>query len=47
MTEIIDKSYSLNKKIGIFPIFEYWKDIGNLKDFISENNKIKTNTRAK
>ncbi len=47
MTEVIDKSYSLNKKIGIFPIFEYWKDIGNLKDFISENNKIKNNTRTK
>ena len=44
MTDIIQKAYLLKKKIGIFPISEYWKDIGNLKDFkaeIKRNKKLR------
>lgn len=41
MTNIIQKSHIEGKKIGIFPIFEYWKDIGNPKDFKSEKNRNK------
>ena len=33
MTDIIQQAYLLKEKIGILPISEYWKDIGNLKDF--------------
>ncbi len=39
MTEVIIKSSLLKKRIGIFPIFEYWKDIGSLKDFKSEKSR--------
>ena len=41
MTHIIQKSHIQGKKIGIFPIFEYWKDIGNPKDFKSEKKRNK------
>jgi dTDP-glucose pyrophosphorylase len=33
MPELINQAYNLNKKIGIFPVYEYWRDIGNLADF--------------
>ena len=43
MTSIISKAKKLDKKIGIFPIYEYWKDIGSPDDFeivnSRENNK--------
>ena len=42
MTTVIANSIKMKKKIGVFPIHEYWKDIGNLKDFKAEiirNNK--------
>ena len=42
MTDVIQQAHLLKRKIGIFPISEYWKDIGNLKDFKAEiirNNK--------
>ena len=44
MTTIITKSQKLDKKIGIFPIHEYWKDIGNLDDYAiaSKRNEKKS-----
>lgn len=39
MPDIIKKSYKMKKKVGIFPIFEYWRDIGNPDDFEKENKK--------
>ena len=41
MTDIILKAHLLKKKIGIFPIYESWKDIGNLKDFKAEIKRNK------
>lgn len=32
MTTIISNSLKLKHKIGVFPIYEYWKDVGNPKD---------------
>ena len=29
----------MQKKVGIFPIFEYWRDIGRPGDFEKEKNK--------
>ena len=39
MTQIIQDFKLMGKKVGIFPIFEYWKDIGNPKDFKAVKNK--------
>ena len=39
MPEIINNAHKLKKKVGIFPIFEYWRDIGNLDDFEKEKRK--------
>ncbi len=33
MPDLITHAYKSNKKIGIFPIYEYWRDVGNLADF--------------
>ncbi len=33
MPDLINQAFNYNKKIGIFPVYEYWKDIGNLADF--------------
>ena len=41
MTELILKANKLGKKIGIFPIYENWKDIGSIKDFNLANKKQK------
>ena len=32
MTTLISNSKKINKEIGIFPIYEYWQDIGNPDD---------------
>ena len=37
MTRIIN-TIKLNKKIGVFPIHEYWKDVGNADDLIKAKN---------
>ena len=29
----------MQKKVGIFPIFEYWRDIGRPGDLIKKNKK--------
>ena len=39
MPEIINNAHKLKKKVGIFPIFEYWRDIGNPDDFEKEKGK--------
>ena len=39
MPDIISIAHKANKKIGIFPIFEHWRDIGNPNDFEKEKNK--------
>ena len=39
MPDIIKMAHKVNKKIGIFPIFEYWRDIGNPDDLEKEKNK--------
>lgn len=40
MTTLISNSLKLKHRIGVFPIYEYWKDIGNPKDLASvRNNK--------
>ena len=43
MTSIISMAKKLNKKIGIFPIHEYWKDLGSPDDFelVSKNENEK------
>ena len=33
------KKQKIGKKIGVFPIYEYWKDVGSLKDYVSANKK--------
>jgi len=39
MTSIISKAKKLDKRIGIFPIYEYWKDVGSPNDFELVNNR--------
>ena len=34
MTTLISNAVNINKKIGVFPIYEYWQDIGNPDDLI-------------
>ena len=44
MTDLINTASKLGKKISIFPIYEYWNDIGEpntLKKEILRNKKIK------
>jgi len=38
MTTLISNTIKLNKKIGVFPIHEYWKDVGNADDLIKAKN---------
>jgi dTDP-glucose pyrophosphorylase len=33
MTSLIEKAHMLGSKVGIFPIYEYWQDVGNKADF--------------
>lgn len=39
MTELINRSFLLKKNIGIFPIIEFWKDMGSPEDFISVSSR--------
>ena len=39
MTSLIERAKLLNHKVGIFPIYEYWKDIGSEDDFNQVVNK--------
>ena len=41
MPSLITNANKLGNKIGVFPIYEYWKDIGTPKDFILEVNRSK------
>ena len=41
MTALIEKAHLLDNKIGIFPIHEFWKDVGNLEDFNQVDKKEK------
>ena len=41
MPEILTKILKLRKKIEAFPIYEYWKDIGNLDDYDIVSKKFK------
>ena len=41
MPELIDQASKLGYKIGIFPIYEYWNDIGTPKALILEKNRLK------
>lgn len=40
MTELILKANKLGKKIGIFPIYENWRDIGSIKELHLANKKL-------
>ena len=37
MTTLISNAISIKKKIGVFPIYEYWQDIGYPDDLIKAN----------
>ena len=39
MPNLIDQANKLGYKIGIFPIYEYWNDIGTSKDLMFEKNR--------
>ena len=39
MTDLINRAYLLKKNIGIYPIIEFWKDIGSPEDLSSVNLK--------
>lgn len=39
MTELINKASALKKNIGVFPIYEYWRDVGSLSDFSMANKE--------
>ncbi len=41
MTTLISNSIKLKKKIGVFPIYEYWQDVGNPDDLIKAKNDFK------
>ena len=41
MPQLIDHANKLGYKIGIFPIYEYWNDIGTPKSLIFEKKRIK------
>ena len=40
MTSLIEKAHLLNCKVGIYPIYESWKDIGNIEDFKQAENSL-------
>ena len=39
MVTLIDAAHNLKKRIGVFPIHEYWKDVGNPNDFDMVNSR--------
>ena len=41
MPELIDYAKKLGFKVGVFPIYEYWNDIGTPKSLIKEIKRIK------
>ena len=41
MPELIDYAKKLGFKVGVFPIYEYWNDIGTPKSLIEEIKRIK------
>ena len=41
MTELILKANKLGKKVGIFPIYENWRDIGSIKELNLANKNTK------
>ena len=41
MPDLIDHANRLGYKIGIFPIYEYWNDIGTPKSLIFEKKNKK------
>ena len=41
MTSLIERAHLLNHKVGIFPIYDYWKDIGSLEGFNQVADKKK------
>ena len=41
MPNLIDHANKLGYKIGIFPIYEYWNDIGTSKSLTFEKNRLK------
>ena len=43
MTDLILKANKLGKEIGIFPIYENWRDIGSIKEFKLANQNSKKN----
>ena len=47
MPDLIERGHLLNFKIGIFPIYEYWKDIGSIEDLNKVRAKIKNIDFAK
>ena len=40
MTTLIANAISIKKKIGVFPIYEYWQDIGNPDDLIKAKKNL-------
>ena len=43
MPEILQSAHNMGKKIGAFPLYEYWKDLGNPDDFkIAKTKNINT-----
>ena len=38
MTDLIKKSLAKKIKVRVFPIYEYWSDIGTSKDLKNANN---------
>ncbi len=45
MTTLIFKASKLNKRIGVFPIYEYWKDVGTPKDFDVVNKLFSSSSK--
>ena len=43
MTELIDITIMNGRKVKVFPIYEYWSDIGTIKDLEIANNLYESN----
>ena len=41
MPNLINISLKLRKKIGVFPIFEYWNDVGTKTKLAAEIKRFK------
>ena len=41
MPFLINKAQKIKKKIGVYPIYEYWRDVGNSSDFELVNKEKK------